>query len=398
MFMFNSRVSWSLLAKSRYILITLLIVLIFFFLYFWRLGNLTPGLSPAENIARSHSSSLSGTANNPINLPQVLPQSLIQKVGKHGAFWMRLPTVLIALTAFYIFYRLLKSWFGRFSAVLGLLLLAATPLVIITARSATPSVLLLFPAVLLPAILFSENAGQGFSVIKWLSLTALAAFCFYIPGMVWVLGMAIVFGRQKIKIILKDLNPIYIIMCFLLFIILISPLVLQAYQHPNLIKSVFAIPEHWKSVTEVAKSFGWSLSALFWETRQHEIYNLGRMPILNIIQSALVIFGGFVLWNRIKYKTYFLMSTIAVGYITASINTNMLFLFISMPALIIFMTAGLRYLYAEWRNRFPNNPLPRTLAMVLLISLLTIQVMIGVRVALVAWPHTASTKDTYMIK
>jgi succinate dehydrogenase/fumarate reductase cytochrome b subunit len=59
---------------------------------------------------------------------------------------------------------------------------------------------------------------------------------------------------------------------------------------------------------------------------------------------------------------------------------------------------GLRYLFIEWRRVFPRNPMAKYFAIALMFGLILIHVFFGIRYSLLAWPSSADTRQTYMLK
>jgi succinate dehydrogenase/fumarate reductase cytochrome b subunit len=166
----------------------------------------------------------------------------------------------------------------------------------------------------------------------------------------------------------------------------------------NVAKTLLLIPASWPSVQGFAKSFAWSVSALLYKAQQHNAYILGRLPILELAQSMLAIIGVYAIWNKARKEIYGLISLILISVVLAALNKNVILLTLALPSILIFASAGLRYLYMRWRKIFPLNPLPRALAIILVIALVCAHMAYGIRYALIAWPHNPDTRNTYQIK
>lgn len=146
------------------------------------------------------------------------------------------------------------------------------------------------------------------------------------------------------------------------------------------------------------KSIGWSALALVWRVRTHNPLIIGRLPLLDIIQIALIVFGTYAMWTKARREMASLLTLIVVAIIFAGFNSNFLLLTLCLPALTTLIGAGLRYLYIEWRSVFPRNPLPLSFALILMACLVGLQVLYGLKYSLVVWPHTPSTKQLYVLK
>ena len=183
-----------------------------------------------------------------------------------------------------------------------------------------------------------------------------------------------------------------------LIILLLTPFVWALVKDFALFHQFLLIPAHWSGVLETAKSIGWAALGLVWRTRTHNALIVGRLPILDVIQISLIVFGAYVMWSRARREMAALLALIVSSIILSGINNNLLLLALCLPALAILSGAGLRYLYIEWRSVFPRNPLPLSFALIIIAALVGLQVAYSLRYSLVAWPHTAATKELYVIK
>jgi hypothetical protein len=108
--------------------------------------------------------------------------------------------------------------------------------------------------------------------------------------------------------------------------------------------------------------------------------------------------AGGVVWAAARNKALALASAILFAILAAGLNNNLRLLALGLPAVGIFMAAGLRYLYIEWRSVFPRNPIPKSLAWLLMVLVVSVQLIYGLSYSLIAWPHTDATKTTYVVK
>ena len=140
------------------------------------------------------------------------------------------------------------------------------------------------------------------------------------------------------------------------------------------------------------------VTAIFIKTPYSQNLILGRLPLLNLIQITFLVFGAYALWSAAKTKTLALAAGILLGILAAGLNNNLSLLALCIPALGIFITAGLRYLYIEWRGVFPRNPLAKNLALLLIGAVVVVNFIFGLRYSLIAWPHSMPTRSTYVLK
>lgn len=365
-------------------------------LYVWRLGTLTTGLSEGEVAARNESRSLSQIASNPIYAPYRILQHSIQLIGENGAFWLRLVSVIVALVLLYMFYVLIKLWFGRLIGILGALLLIGTPYMILSARSATPQVLLLLPVAALGAFVWLSRTDR--KNIAWLFLIIVAAACLYIPGGFYFITAGSMLLFRPLRSALKQVSLTSRIIGLALLVVLLLPVALAILKHPPTAKEFLLVPDSFRSVAEALASIGWSFSALLWRAEDNFPLIVGRLPLLTSAQIILSSFGIYAMWKHARKELYVIFLAIFIGAVGAGLNNDNSLLLWCLAPFSVLAAAGLRYLYREWRKVFPLNPLPRVLAIVLLLSVVSVHLLYGVRYALIAWPQTIESKNSYMLK
>ena len=385
-----SKLSLIKIGLAAFSLITLI-----FFLYFWRVGTLTRGFSPSEVLAQKSSLSFQAIMDNPLYAPHKVLSYSVQKVLGQGAPSVRAISGGLAVLFLFSFYHLTRGWFGKMVGFFATLLLAATPWVILLARSATPTILLLTPLILITCYywLTRSRGAMSFS-----ALMISGALNLYVPGMVWLVLLGLFVSRKNWSSLLDDINRLTKLAAFGFCALLISPLIYASVKNPHVIASLFLIPVDWSPLLTTLKSIAWSVLATTWRTPTHTDFIIGRLPMLNAAQIALGLFGGFALWKLARNKLYILIGLAVFGTAAAGINRDLSFLTLSLPALAVTIAAGLRYLYMEWKSVFPKNPIPKYLAFSLITVLAALQVVYGVRYSLIAWPNTPATRSTYVLK
>lgn len=368
-----------------------------FFLYFWRLDSLTKGLSLAEISARSSSSSLSAIVDNPLNAPHHLLQYLFTHLGGNSAFYLRLPSAILALLLMWSFYYLVRTWFGKIIGALSTIVAASSPLVILSARSATPEILLLSSLAVLATYTWLKRTKTKKDA-AWIILCVLAAGIIYVPGGLWLLIFSLVFGRNLLERVLSKVNSHYKVLGIFLALLIIAPLFYGLFKHPGLIRPLLLIPGDWPFVVDILKQFGWAISALILRAPSHIDLIIARLPVLDATQIVLLIFGIYAMGRLARAKSYSLASLIILALVASSINHNITYLMLGLPAIFVFVAAGLRYLFVEWRTVFPRNPIPKYLALSLMSLLVILHAAYGLNYSLSAWPNTDSTKNVYVLK
>jgi 4-amino-4-deoxy-L-arabinose transferase-like glycosyltransferase len=386
--MLRAPLGWIRQAQAGSVVAYTLAFLVFGFICLYHISSAPSGLNTAEAAARSGSQSLSLIAHNPINGPHKLVVLAADKLGFGGHGALRLSSVVFAAIFALSFYLLARGWFGRSVGLLSTVIFIGTPIFIVTARQASAEVMLFSP-VLLMAVYSWLLRTQKYRKEAWFCLVIAASLLVYIPGLIWWLAGAAVISRAKLKIVIARLSRQTAGLSLALALLLIAPLGIAVARNWHLLHGLLLIPAHWPHPLSLLKNFVWMLSTLFVKAPFHVDLIVGRLPLLDIIQVALLVFGVYAMWTAAKNKAWVLI---------AAINDQLSLLILCLPAAAIFMAAGLRYLYIEWRSIFPSNPIAKSLALVLMTVLVLAHLVFGLGYSLVAWPHSLATRDSYVIK
>ncbi len=370
---------------------------LYWFLYIWRLGSLTPGLSITETAAAADSTTWQNILNNPTYAPHKLLQFGSQTLIGSSAASLRLASVIFAAIFIICFYLLASKWFGRLIGLVMSLFFAAMPWMVIGSRSATPFVLLLAPLAVLSSYHWLGRAKRWLTA-AYLVFSITTAASLYIPGMVWILLFSLIFSRKVLWFNIKRVKIIYLFLGILFFGATISPLVYVAAGDHDILRQIALLPANLPAIDTLIKNVGWSLSALFMRAPEHFEWLVGRIPILSAVLTALVLFGTYAMSVMAAKKLYLMISLLIYGVFMAGLNDNLVYLTFAIVPLLIIAAAGLRFLFLEWQNIFPKNPIPRHFAYGLMLLLALSQVIYGANYTISAWPNTPETKATYMIK
>jgi 4-amino-4-deoxy-L-arabinose transferase-like glycosyltransferase len=365
--------------------------------FIWRLGSLTPGLSPAEVAARNASLSLRTIYHQPVDAPLKIVQHFLLKIDSASLIYLRAASVAFAIIFAICFYRLAVGWFGRFIGLLAALVFVSLPLFVISAHQASAEVLLFWPVLLL-WLYYKPLKTEQLKPLIWLALIVVAGLSLYVPGMVWWLAAGIIIGRKRIFSTIRTVPAWLSTIGALVMLGSLAPLILSAISRPAILKNLALVPEHWFNAVRTLENIGWMVLALFVKTPTTNPLILGRMPLLNVILAALLVFGAYAMYIAAKPKAYSLGLSVLFAILAAGLNNDVILLALGLPAIALFISAGLRYLYIEWRSIFPTNPVPKTFAWLLIIAVVASQLFFGLRYSLVAWPDSASTRAAYVLK
>ncbi|MBX4201510.1 glycosyltransferase family 39 protein [Candidatus Saccharibacteria bacterium] len=373
------------------------LAVIVFFLFFWHISSLTPGISPAEVAARSSSRSLRLIYENPINAPHKILQHFFVKLSPSSTLALKLSTIAFAGLFGFCFYKLAASWYGKLIGFFGTMIFVSMPLFIVSARQASSQIMLFSPILLMWLYAWMTKTNR-FKGLVWILLLVSAGLLMYTPGLIWFMILGAIAIRSRIKAVFSEIRRSSAVVGIVAFGVIIAPLIVSCVAHPSIVKRLLLIPPDWPSAIVVAKDTGWSVLALFIKAPVHNSLILDRLPVISVIILALLIFGGYAMQAAARAKAISLGASIVFAIVVAGVNNDVVYLALGLPAVCLLASAGLRYLYIEWRAIFPRNPVPKTFALVLIAALTITQVAFGVRYSLIAWPHSVATRSTYVLK
>ncbi|MBX4197586.1 glycosyltransferase family 39 protein [Candidatus Saccharibacteria bacterium] len=362
-----------------------------------KLSSITPGISGAESASRQSSTNLNSLLDNPLNAPYRLIEHYLIKLWPDNVFSLRLTSVILAVLIAWCFYKLAVNWFGRLIGLFGSLIFLSTPLLIIAAHQASSEIMFFSPIIVMWLFAWLAKAERT-QVLAWLSLLVACGLLVYTPGMLWwVLGAAII-SRKRLMAAVDPTRMWASAAGLALAAGLAAPLVISTVKHSHIIKPLLLIPSSWPVPLTIFKQLGWMGLAIFVKTPSHALLILDRLALISALVIALAIFGIYAMASVAKSKAVTLALGIGFAVIAAGINNNLYLLALGLPAILIFASAGLRYLYIEWRSIFPRNPVPKSFALLLIATVTLSQLYFGIRYGLIAWPRNSATRSAYVLK
>ncbi len=374
----------------------ILTVLLISLLVIYRLESSPKAASQKERQYVTSASSLKAVYDNPIDAPHKLLVLAANKVFNPRLFYLRSVSIVIALAVSICFYLLCRHWFGTTIALMSSVVFLISPFVLAPARAITPEILRFSPLIILA--IYYWHLRTRHKDMAWIGLLLAAGTALYIPGMFWWIAGAMLICRKQLLTTAGKISQPAAAAGLLTLALSIVPIVLALVRDWRFLYQYLLIPHSLPQPIEFLKHLAWMVLSLFFRTPYHEPILIGRLPLLSVMQLALVVFGSYALYSAARQKALWLSASLILGILLAALNNDIKLLFFSLPALGIFMAAGLRYLYIEWRSVFPKNPIPKGLAIAMLAAVVAIQGLYGLTYSLIAWPAAEPTKQAYVIK
>lgn len=348
----------------------------------WRLASSPSQPIPGELQAKA-ASRLTSIADKVLFAPWKIVEDGLVHIAHQSMFLPRLTSVIFGLVCLAALFYCVKVWLGPIIAAFTTALLLSTPLFLLSSRQATPYILYFWPVVTVAAYLYFRRSAN------WLAMLALVlaiAIGLYIPGIIWLLVIALALRWQPTLQAVKNISNRRLAIIAVGIIILISPLVINLVIHPGLLKDYFLIPHQFSGVTSELKNWLWAGSALAFKARHHQEILLGQTAILDITMVGLALFGGFVLFSKLRRSFYLVVASLLAVSLLAGWSGQYMALALIVTPLIVVMGFGFRFLFLEWLHTFPRNPLPRYYAYGIMAAVVLIHIIYGIRYALIAWP------------
>jgi len=362
------------------------------FVLWFGLGDMLPGLSRQEAAQAASADTMRELINNPIGLPHKAVQFATLQLG-NGDGMVRSASALIGLLVLGCFYYVLRSWYTRRVAILGTLTFATSAWFLHTARSGTEAsmYLLLFGAV---ACVTWLQRSRG-SIPAVLASALLALILLYIPGMIWFVVPAILWQLDRISEIAKGRNPAILVAISLFVLAALSPIGWAMYQHPDLIKTYFGLPQTMPDPVQVAKNIAHIPVQLFVRGPDNPALWLGRLPLLNLFTSVMFAIGLYAYaQNRKLDRVGFALFVFVVGGLLASIG-GPVSLTIFLPFVYLISVSGIALMLQKWFTVFPLNPFARSSGTILMTIVVLLAAFNGFSHYFIAWPNTPQTKQVF---
>ncbi len=378
--------------KQNFFTIVIFAVIIFgaVFLVFNGLNSIPPGVSANEKVFIESSSKLSFIIKNPLNAPIKLPYLALTELGINTIVVYRAIAGIFGLIFIICFYRYTREYQTRRVTILATILLFTSSWFLQNTRLGLDYILLpLSILILLLATrkLIKANNTALFSVI----LGVVLGCTLYVPAVAPIFLLLAIFGLRSKAEKVKFRHLAIVVPSMLIVLI---PLILATVQNPNLINNIFGIPTSLLPI-EWAKRILVIPIFLFAKGPFSPINNLGRLPILDVFSSVLLILGVYAAYFKLKenHLRHVIIVLIA-SFVLIALNGEAVFALI-MPIVYIIIAYGVALILQQWFTVFPKNPLVKNIGITLLVISLSFVSFYHLKRYFVAWPNSPATKAVF---
>ncbi len=362
-------------------------------LLFFQIGSLTKGAHPAEVAVAQSYPSYTSVVKKPIDAPYYIIRNTVRKVRpKSGIIITRGISALIGFISVGLFYALVSLWYRPRVAILGTLLYVSSNWLLRNDRIGLPDIKqsLVLLLIFLPAWLKRTQHKQ----MAILGAVMAGIYLLHIPGMIWFVLLGMIWRAQSLGSELKKASKPFVIGLLMFFVITISPLVYSIINQPSVLLQLAGIPNN-LLLLDVMRNFVAIPTHLFAQGDGNSLLGVGRMPILDVFTTFMVLLGAIATWQSRKLdRSKIVLGILAVGFILSCLGGSML-MTILIPPIYLLATAGIGYMLNEWLCVFPKNPLARGIATVLITVAVIIASAFHITNYFIAWPNTPQTRVTF---
>lgn len=360
------------------------------FLVFNRLGSIPPGVSISEKVFIQSSSKLSLIIKNPLNAPIKLPYLALGNLGVDSIVAYRAISGIFGLILILCFYRYTREYQTRRVSILATILLLTSSWFLQNTRLGLDYILL--PLSMLILLLATRKLIKANNTALFSILLGVVLGCtLYVPIVAPIFLLLVIFGlRSKSeKVKFRHLAIVVLSMAIILL-----PLILASIKNPNLIYDIFGIPTSLLPV-EWAKRILVIPVFLFAKGPFNPINNLGRLPILDVFSSVLLILGVYASYFKLKEKNFRQIIIVLIASFTLiALNGEAVFAMI-MPIIYIIIAYGVALILQQWFTVFPKNPLVKNIGIICVIISLSFISFYHIKRYFVAWPNHETTKVVF---
>lgn len=359
----------------------------------FRLGSLLPGLAPTEQPLPTLSASLQAIWNRPVALPIDLSRLVVTAVvPSNGHSVSRLPNVLLALLLVMAMYWLLRRWYGYRLALFGSVLVATAPWFLHVGRLATTDIVYPLAMTLTLCLAAAWHQAERSGSLMYVS-AAMGAALIYVPGIFWLLLCVLLFERRNVFASLRNQRRTAVLAGVISIIILI-PLIHSLIGEWQLLRTFAGLPASLPTPLNFLKQCGLAWEHIFIRGYNQPLYNVGDLPMVNILISLAFVIGVYLYALHRKASRsqlllgLWILATVLIAF--GLVNISLI-----LPIVAILATGGIGYLLHLWLKVFPRNPLARGFGIGLISCVIAFAVLYNIRNYYVAWPNSPTTRQAF---
>lgn len=332
-------------------------------------GLLVPGaLTNAEmnSVAVSASTHFQDfSPSSIINFPYYLLQHVSLSLLGVTMLSIKLPSLILGLVSAVGIFLLLRQWFSRSVALFASAIMITSGQYLIVSQSGTPAIVYIFFSVWLLLTATMITRAKRYSALWKAAFFIVAALSLYTPLSLYALIAlgVIAIVHPHIRYILKHLSKLKLLIMFLLFAAIVTPLAMVIWSHPDTAKVLLGVPT-------TSPRLGHNALQLFIQyfnfmSPSNSVY---MTPIFSLGAMLLIVLGAISMFrSRYTARSYTIMAWLLLLLPVILINPQ--YTTVMFVPLLLLLTMGLQALIIYWYRLFPRNPYARVAGLIPLIVL-----------------------------
>jgi len=361
---------------------------------FWKLGTLLPGYSQGELHAYHGFAGLKALLDNPINAPYVLAVKGLNYLIHDNLITTRLVSAASGVIVLGSFAVLLRRWHGKWTAVFGTLLFGLSAWFLHIARLGTPEVLLFGIFVLSVCGFWLRKTNSSWALV---CCFILSACLLYTPGMIWFIGLGLLWQWKTIDAIFKK-HLVLVTIGALLFVVALIPLGWAIFVHHHLAMTLLGLPANWLSPLAMAENILKVPFHLFVRNEATPATWLGTAPILDVFSLTMFILGGYTYIKKARLlRTRLFLSLFILTGALMAIGSVITFTVI-LPFVYLIIAAGVSRLIDLWIDVFPRNPIAKVVGWSAVSLVVVLACSFQVTHYFIGFPHANTTKEVFSVQ
>lgn len=369
-------------------------------LFWFKLDDITPGISPNEQptVTLVQSRSLSGRdiLENPLYLPYKMPMYILEKLGLTGLLWIRSIGAMFGLISVLSFFYIAKYWHSTRVAFLGTVIFLTSSWLLHASRLASPETTYLLLSLLLLIGTRIEQGDHPFIMLS--SATLLGSLLLYVPGLVWLIIPGAVWQRKRILDQFADVKKLWNILIPVGFLLLMLPLLYSLIANPELLPEWLGLGNNFSGIrAEVVELIKLPVQLLV-ISNPNPLITIGRIPVVDIAAGALAVIGVYFYTLKLRLdRSITIFTLLLLGSILAVV-LDLQTLSIILPFFYLLSCGGIALLFHQWFKVFPRNPLARGIGIFLITAVVLSSSFYNLKHYFVAWPNAPQTKQHFNIE
>ncbi|MCA9309474.1 glycosyltransferase family 39 protein [Candidatus Saccharibacteria bacterium] len=385
-----------LLYNYRYIFAYAFIFFFVGFFLLWRIGTVGPGLSQAElDVAAVHTNAREALAT-PIYPLFAKLQVFSLKIFGVSTYSIRIPSVLIGATTILLLYQILKKWFGKPTALIGVAFVATADWFLFVARQATGAIEFSFWIVVALYSITKLLERRSMWAIGLAASFVALMFVPFGPYAVAILMISVTSSRVLRERLLA-ISTLDKTLTVLIVLAGIGFIAYTAMSNNLMIAKLLGVEAGIPTPIEYAKNVITNGAAIVGTVPATNPANgVSGLFFVRFFELSFIIFGLFMFWKtRINKLNLVIVILAAALFFIGGLNRTADAAALLIVPGIIFITAGMRYFIHRWQKTFPKNPYARMIAFIPVVILLVLTTLQHQQTYFVLWPRQTATASAY---